>query len=153
MSVNHNYEKTDFLPFQWDRLTTQCWVFLCRHDTHFPNLKSKTYTEKSTFESQEPRTAHLSDQLLKLSDGEMAGRRGEGRKPLKRSRPAYNQMSQHDHADVNYEIKLSEDFFRTAKGFGSSCSPETPIITFHNHFLCSRKIFKHKQTLIVGSTM
>lgn len=96
-----------------------------RHGTHFPKLKFKTYMEKSTLERREMKTSHPSDQLLKLSDGEMKRRRGEGRKPTKRSKKQHIiKCHSMTNADINYEIKLSEDFSRTAKGFESSCSPK-----------------------------
>lgn len=113
-------------PFSIKTGSQQWRVFLRRHDTHFPKLKFKTYTEKSTLESWEMKTSHPSDQLLKLSDGGMRG----GRKPLKRSKKQ-RKIKCHSmtNPDVNYEIKLSEDFSRTAKGFDSSCSPKTTLIT------------------------
>lgn len=59
-------------------------------------------------------------------------------------------------ADVNYEIKLSEDFSRTAKGFDSSCSSKTLLITRPAFSMLKKKKRSTKNkllTLVIGSTL
>lgn len=112
--------------------------------------------EKSAFKSRELRISHLTDQVLKLSDGEIERRRGEGRKPLKRSKKEHIiKCHSMTNADVNYEIKLSEDFSRTAKGFDSSCSPKTPLITRPAFSMLKKKKRRKNKllTIVIGSTL